>query len=145
MPEIFCRCQPPSRLDEDQVRYGTISYAMPSHMPSPVRISPRNRFDSPVRSSTRRLLYLLEVWAPWRHTHCLAWVNYCSHGQLSKSTGGVVDNFLQLEVSLTATRLSNTRSQGSAILLAIVTVPGAMFVSLTTQVYPAATIAWTVK
>lgn len=56
-----------------------------------------------LRICTRRLLDILEDWAPWRHTHCIPWVNYCSYGQLSKPSGRVVDNFLQLEVSPAAT------------------------------------------
>lgn len=46
----------------------------------------------------RRLRNLLEKWGPERHTHCMAWVNYCSHGQLSKPQGGVIDNYQELEV-----------------------------------------------
>ncbi|CAM9267501.1 unnamed protein product [Laminaria digitata] len=39
----------------------------------------------------------LHEWGPKRHTQCMPWVNYCSSGQLSKSPGGITENYLQLE------------------------------------------------
>ncbi|CAM9535247.1 unnamed protein product, partial [Hapterophycus canaliculatus] len=35
-------------------------------------------FDSFMSARRKRLRYLLEEWAPERHTHCMPWVNYCS-------------------------------------------------------------------
>lgn len=53
----------------------------------------------PIRAEDRSLKILLEASVPGRHTHCMPWVNYCSYGQLSKPPGGVLENFLQIEVS----------------------------------------------
>lgn len=47
----------------------------------------------------RRLRHLLEGSMSRRHTHCMAWVNYCSRGQVSKPPGGILENYHELEVS----------------------------------------------
>lgn len=47
----------------------------------------------------RVLMDLLELSGDSRHTHCMPWVNYCSYGQLTTPRGGVLENFLEVEVS----------------------------------------------
>eukprot|EP00903_Cladosiphon_okamuranus_P013281 g12381.t1 len=53
--------------------------------------------DGHLPARRTRLRKLLEKWAPEQHTYCMPWVNYCSHGQLSKPPGGVIDNYQELE------------------------------------------------
>ncbi|CAM9524026.1 unnamed protein product [Laminaria digitata] len=47
----------------------------------------------------------LDEWGLTRHTQCMPWVNYCSSGQLSKSPGGITENYLQLEVGRYAPKI----------------------------------------
>ncbi|CAB1103584.1 unnamed protein product [Ectocarpus sp. CCAP 1310/34] len=53
--------------------------------------------DGYMSARRKRLRHLLEQSIPRRHTHCMAWVNYCSRGQVSKPPGGIIENYHEIE------------------------------------------------
>lgn len=77
----------------DLVEVFVAVYNTPRHIPS------TSDFWSRASCISRLLTKLMEELTPDRHTHCMPWVNYCSSGQRSKPPGGVLENFLEVEVS----------------------------------------------